>query len=297
MQVVGVFLVVIVFNYGCQSKQKSEENLSYPTEGQATIGVDNSLVILADHLDFVFENTYPKATLTQRYYNENELIAKMTNDSFNMIIMSRMLNENELKYYKTINLNPVHQHFASDALAIITSSNNDSIITLKDLKSALLSSTEHWYAVLFNTQSKSSLMAIIQNKKQLNNAPSHYYGIESIDSVVLYLNKNKKSFALINIQEYEKLKPTLMGKKCQLVGVETILNNQKTIAFPFQSYIADSTYPLVRKLYTITVEGRSGLGTGFASFISSYKGQLVVLRDGYLPATMPQRQLNIKNGF
>src|SRR5262249_4798817 len=63
---------------------------------------------------------------------------------------------------------------------------------------------------------------------------------------------------------------------------------------PYQAYIALKHYPLIRDVFCVSRESRAGLGTGFASFIASDKGQMIVRRAGMLPATIPVRIVNTK---
>jgi phosphate transport system substrate-binding protein len=53
--------------------------------------------------------------------------------------------------------------------------------------------------------------------------------------------------------------------------------------------LATKQYALIRSVYTISREPRAGLATGFASFISSDKGQKIFLKAGLLPASAPIR--------
>ena len=45
----------------------------------------------------------------------------------------------------------------------------------------------------------------------------------------------------------------------------------------------------------VNIEGRSGLGTGFASFAVGDQGQRLVRLMGMLPATMPIRILKVNS--
>lgn len=63
---------------------------------------------------------------------------------------------------------------------------------------------------------------------------------------------------------------------------------------PLQAYLAQGFYPLTREVWVCSREARSGLGTGFTAWLSSDKGQRVVLKAGLLPATMPIRVVKIK---
>jgi phosphate transport system substrate-binding protein len=44
----------------------------------------------------------------------------------------------------------------------------------------------------------------------------------------------------------------------------------------------------------ILTEPRAGLGTGFTSFVSSDKGQRIILKTGILPYVEPARIVNVK---
>jgi phosphate transport system substrate-binding protein len=64
---------------------------------------------------------------------------------------------------------------------------------------------------------------------------------------------------------------------------------------PYQAYIALKQYPLWRTVQITLREPRVGLGTGFASFVASDKGQRIVLKSGLVPATAPVRIIELTN--
>ncbi len=63
------------------------------------------------------------------------------------------------------------------------------------------------------------------------------------------------------------------------------MENEKDRQFykPYQAYVALKSYPLTRKLYYINSEPYHGLGTGFANFLGSYRGQLIFLHEHFFP--------------
>ena len=63
---------------------------------------------------------------------------------------------------------------------------------------------------------------------------------------------------------------------------------------PYKAYIAMKKYPLSRQVYMISRETRSGLGSGFITYVASDKGQRIVLKSGLVPATAPIRLVEIK---
>jgi phosphate transport system substrate-binding protein len=62
---------------------------------------------------------------------------------------------------------------------------------------------------------------------------------------------------------------------------------------PSQSTLADGSYPLRREVYMILAEGKSGLGTGFVSFVANHKGQRIILKLGIAPHKVPAREVEI----
>ena len=52
---------------------------------------------------------------------------------------------------------------------------------------------------------------------------------------------------------------------------------------PYQYYIYNGNYPLIRTVYALLNDPINGLPWGFASFIASPKGQLIILKSGLLP--------------
>ena len=64
---------------------------------------------------------------------------------------------------------------------------------------------------------------------------------------------------------------------------------------PYQAYLFYGNYPLARSIYALLNDPRSGLPWGFASFMTSDKGQRIILKSGLVPATQPVRIVHVKD--
>jgi len=66
---------------------------------------------------------------------------------------------------------------------------------------------------------------------------------------------------------------------------------------PYQYYLYNGNYPLIRTIYAILNEPRSGVPSSFAHFCRLPKGQMVILRAGLLPmqANMNVREVMVNN--
>ena len=81
------------------------------------------------------------------------------------------------------------------------------------------------------------------------------------------------------------------------ISLEKRPRNFLNIAFyqPYQAYMAQGKYPLLRDVVMISREARSGLASGFMAFVASDKGQRIVLKSGLVPATMPIRIIEVNH--
>ena len=52
---------------------------------------------------------------------------------------------------------------------------------------------------------------------------------------------------------------------------------------PYQAYIYDGRYPFIRTIYALLNDPINGLPWGFAHFLESPKGQLIIFKSGLLP--------------
>jgi phosphate transport system substrate-binding protein len=64
---------------------------------------------------------------------------------------------------------------------------------------------------------------------------------------------------------------------------------------PYQAYLANGQYAFTRNVYVILADPRIGLTSGFTSFLTSDRGQRIILKSGILPATQPVRIIQVND--
>jgi len=52
---------------------------------------------------------------------------------------------------------------------------------------------------------------------------------------------------------------------------------------PYQAYLYNGNYPLIRTIYALLNDPINGLPWGFAHFMESPKGQMIIFKSGMLP--------------
>jgi len=73
--------------------------------------------------------------------------------------------------------------------------------------------------------------------------------------------------------------------------VATVENSYK----PFQAYLFYGYYPLTRNIYILLNDPRGSLPSGLCTFLTSERGQRIILKSGLVPATQPLRIVHIKD--
>ena len=88
------------------------------------------------------------------------------------------------------------------------------------------------------------------------------------------------------------------NKNIRVMSVSKLTNATPENSWkPFQYYLYNGNYPLVRTIYALINDPINGLPWGFAQFIASPKGQLIILKSGLLPVqgNITIRNVNVSN--
>ena len=305
-----IFIFVALLLLSCQNKGKVGPTDTY-TSGVVTITVDESFQpIIQEELD-VFEAQFPKAGIVPKYTNEVEAINYLLKDSVRLSIVTRPLSQKELKSLESKQFNPHSYKLATDGIAlIINNQNKDSLITVGDLRKILTGEVTTWnqiypssklgkMTVVFDNPNSSTIRfaidSICNGKPLSNELNAQKTNLE----VINYVSKNRNAIGIIGVNWLGNRKDTtnLSFKNTIRVmsvsneAIATVENSYK----PFQAYLFYGYYPLTRNIFIILNDPISGLPSGLTSFLTSDRGQRIILKSGLLPATQPIRVVHIKD--
>jgi phosphate transport system substrate-binding protein len=288
-------------------------NLQYtetPTRGNIKIGVDESFKLLMDTEIFTFSVLYKYANITPLYKNEVEVIDDFMNDSVRTIVTAKRLTQNQLDYLKSKSLIARTDTIAFDAIAFIVNRKNpDSLIQINKIKQIFYGSIINWneiskinkagkIQVVFDNNKSANTRYFIE-KLNLKEFPKNCFSAQTNDEVINYVEKNENAIGIISVNWISENTDSTSNnflKRITVVGLTSELDPEgKSYYRPYPAYIADQSYPFIRKIFMITRESFSGLGSGFKQFVSGEKGQRIVLKAGLVPSTMPIRFVQIKS--
>jgi phosphate transport system substrate-binding protein len=303
----GFFFAILLV--ACNTK--GDKYTDTPTSGAISIGVDESFQPLIQAEIDAFMANYKYANVNPLYQTEGEVVKLLLEDSVRLIVITRQLTDQEKAFFQEKKITPRTLKIATDAVAIIVNAANpDSLLTVDQLASIFKGDVQKWkglngkgldqdISIVFDN-SNSSNLSYIKNKFSLSDSlDNRIFAAKSNQQVIEYVEKNARALGVIGVNWISDTEddPRQMDfiNRVRVVAIADTTNPEPEDYYqPYQAYLALKKYPLHRDLNIISREARTGLGTGFASFVAGDKGQLVVLKGGLLPATMPIRLVELK---
>ena len=268
--------------------------------GKVNIVVDETFAPLIADQAYVFESTYTESKLNMIYRPENDVLKLFLTDSVRMAILSRELTSNEAKFYENKNIKLRVNRFAIDGLALIINRTNlDSLVTVEEIITVMQGKRSRIKNLVFDNPNSSTVRFLKELAGVKELPKSGIYALNSNPEVINYVIDNPGSIGVIGInwiiQPEEDMEEVVKGVK--ILGVKNLPGKPGSDGYykPNQNDLAEEVYPLTRNLYIVNGEGKSGLGTGFATFIAGERGQRIVLKSGLLPDSLPSRQVIINN--
>ncbi|MFL9831374.1 substrate-binding domain-containing protein [Flavobacterium sp. ST-87] len=290
----GLLFFGIVFFISCKqsNSQKDKESI---LKGTITILVDETVKPLVEDQIAVFESTY-KAKIILEAKSEKELMQSLLKDTSRVVVMSRPLNPDELKFFEKAKIKPKTTKFATDAIALISNKKeSDTLIAVKDIVAFLKGDLETKIEGLVFDNPNSSTVRYFTALAGISELPKKgVYSFKSNEEVIKFVAENEGMIGVIGVNWLFQPTANINDYLTNINVLDVEGLNKNSYFAPSQNNLAEGTYPLARDLFIINCQGYSGLGMGFSSFLAGEIGQRIVLKSGLLPANMPGRKILIK---
>ncbi|MES2268036.1 MAG: substrate-binding domain-containing protein [Bacteroidota bacterium] len=291
-------ITILAALQSCQQNKSNKAPLDGFTSGTVQFYGDESFSPIVDEELYVFKAKYPEANPVITYKPESEVVNALMNDKVRVVIMARELDTAELGVLKRRTLTADVNKFAIDAVALIVNqASNDTTISVNEIKSMLNGKSQTDKSIVFDNPNSSLVryLKALSGNKELKQ--KNIYALSSNKEVIKYVSTHPNSigitgFAWLNDPDKDYADAV---DKVKIVGVKDESSKSAPNEYfkPSQTTLVQHTYPLSRSLYIIDCTGRKGLGSGFASFLASERGQRIILKSGLLPDSIPPREINI----
>ena len=291
---VSFILLTLLFVFSCQQKNNKVQDTII--EGKATFYVDESILPIVEDEVAVFETEY-NAKLHLVSKSESEVVNDLFNDTAKVAILTRTLSAKELKAFQSKKITPRITPFATDAIAFIKNkATNDTLIALQDVIDFVQGKAiPNIKGLVFDNANSSTARYISEVSGLSVNNQKNIFSFKTNEEVIKYVAKNIGMVGVIGMNWIFQPPLELQQDidKVNVLGVKS--RNDSEYFFPTQDNLAQGKYPLARRLYIINCQGYSGLGMGFASYLSGERGQRIILKSGLVPDRIPTRKIRIRN--
>lgn len=312
MRKVNLFIgVICLFTIVSCNRNQNGEPEDTPTSGKINISVDETFKPIIDTEISTFESIYKNAKINVSYKSEGNAFQDLLDDSARVIIVTREFTPEEKKRFEDIKLYPRITKIAYDAVSFVTNNSNpDTQFTNDQVKKIITGEIGTWkqlnpksvnapIEIVYDNNNSGTLRFLKEYAGNKNISKNSSAG-NSSESVIDYVSKNKNALGVVGVTWVsDRRDSTLMSfvNKVRVVEISPPDSSEGRGEFykPYQAYIAIKYYPLWRTVYIISREARSGLGTGFASFVASDRGQRIILKSGLVPASIPVRLVELRN--
>jgi phosphate transport system substrate-binding protein len=298
------FIIVFLIVGACSQRDKKGRPLDTPTSGSITIAVDESLKPLLDTEVDTFMGLYKRAHVKVIYTSEAEAMRQLLLDSVRLAVITRKLESEEIETFKAQTIKPRLITVAKEGIALIlNNANPDSTITIPQLKDILTGKITKWnqldpkgkatpIEIVFD-QPTSGILRYLKDSLSIDSLPANCFAVNNNPAVVDYVSKKENAIGLIGVSWISDKDDSTTNVFSNAVHIAELSNDGVEYFQPYQAYIAQKQYPLVREITIVSREARAGLGSGFMAFVAGEKGQRIILKAGLVPVTMPVRIVEI----
>ena len=308
-KLVGLTLTLGLF-LACGNKPKSLP-YDYEAAAKAFTSDESFFPILDEELE-VYHALHAQGELEAIYTDQEDAIRRLMKNEVWLAFTTRKLSPREMEGLKSKSFMPRIIPIAYDGLAIIVNNANpDTCITVKDFARVLSGEVKNWKE-LYPHSKLGEIDVVFDNPKSstvtwcvdsiLGGKPIDSQNIGAVKKsaeVIDWVEKHENALGIIGSNWLNDkhdttnvtFKKNITVMKVSRMDSATVRNSWR----PYQYYIYNGNYPLIRTIYAILNEPRNGEPSGFAHFCRLPKGQMIFLRAGLLPiqADMNVREVNV----
>jgi phosphate transport system substrate-binding protein len=304
----GVILVPLLG--ACSNKGPDPYTDDVPTKGHVVLLADEGIRPLMERQEEVFESIYAKADVDIRYLPAAELLKAMMDDTVRCTFASLLPGGEQEAWLRSRQRVARPVPICTDAIALVAHKDRHlKAVSVPQLR-AMLRAGNAWptWAVIDGSSTERVALVFdgVGSGVMRSLADSLFPGeavslngltAPGAEAVVARVAGDPNSIGLLPFSAFSDLDTPAMRRMRDQVDLIPVSAGADlaTALLPTQGSLADGRYPLRRTLYAILTEPKTGLGTGFVSFVAGHKGQRIILKQGLAPEHVPARDVEIVN--
>ncbi len=314
---------LLLMAVGCKGtgKRKAPEGNS-STSGTAVLACDASFENIMQQEIEVFEYIYPHASILPHYISDSQCVDSLLFGSVRMAVLTHELTPEQVKFLKEKKHFAKTKKIAVDAIAVIVNPENPvenlSVSELAEILSGKVTDWNDIYPsklgnihVVFDQNGSSEVKYMADSILKGQDFAENVVVANSIKGVFESVKERKNAIGLVGVSWIStdmKTADLTTEQRLQTLEVDdttatTFVNDVKVLGIrrdnslvaykPYQAYIFDGSYPLFRSIYMVNTGASGSLANGFFAFVTSFRGQKLMMSTGVLPATVYHRMVSV----
>ncbi len=315
-QIINISIVAIVLlsMVGCSRCSQTEKKDSSVDDTSAVnktgskedilvgvlhVAVDETIYPLIKEQEEVFLSAYPNARLNLVVKPELLAIRELLSQEAGVAVLARELNETENDYFKNRSIKPRIFPVWTDAIVVINNTKQvDTTVTIEYLVDAMKGASTDRKKIVFDNLNSSTFRHLKELGKVEKVASNFVEAEDGSKKVLEAVANDPEKIGILGYNVYLDLISSFPNKNnIRILSVQNTIGETADNKYykPNQSTIAAEQYPLRRTFYVQNYQPNLGLGIGFSAFLTGDRGQRIVLKSGLVPATMPGRDIIIRD--
>lgn len=282
----------------CSSNsQKSGGGKDDILTGNLPVLVDESVLpILIEQIQ-VFESSYTNAKIEPIAKAEVQLVNSLIGGEAAMAVMTRELNDQERKSFDQRSIKPRIYKVGYDGIVLLKHiSSTDSSIRIADISNLMKGERYNGASLVFDNLNGSAFRYLKERANVDKVANTFVEGKSSLQEMLEEVEQSPNKIGVLSLNQYLSLESSFSKKdKFRILSVQNDSLASKKYVKPSQATLSTNEYPLKRDILVLNYQPNMGLGIGFSAFMTGDRGQRIVLKSGLLPATMPGREIIIRD--
>lgn len=311
---IGVIAITLVSMVGCSGCSKKENKDKAAEKGEVEVPKQSRQDIIAGTLNVVvdevaypllkeqeeiFLSSYPNARLNVIKKPELLAVRELLSNEANVAVLARKLNEIEADYFSKRSIKPRVFPVWTDAIVVVGhTKTNDTTVTIGYLLEAMRGKSSDKKKIVFDNLNGSTLRYFKELGEMEKIAANFVEEQAGSEKVLEAVASDPNKIGILGYHVYSNLISSFPRKdNIRILSVQNTLGEQADGLYyrPTQSTIAAEKYPLRQTFYVQNYQPKLGVGIGFSAFLTGDRGQRIVLKSGLVPATMPGRDIIIRD--
>ncbi len=293
MKKINLLFVIAGLLFSCDNYDHSGKGNDIPTAGDLEVWADHGDSLMLLQMKEVFESRYPKARIKFLFATETEILTAVNDGHCRVCFLHRDFQTEEKERLENRNFKVRSVRFAKSSIAaVVNPLNKVNSLSEAQIKGILSGELNDWNKVGGN----GPLTTIVDRvggsnylffyKRFSLSKINQSRGIRAVNkphAVLEWVSKHSDALGFVSINWLADRGDSSTREYRKKVKVLKIFSDSNSAVYPFQSQMYTGEYPFTEDVYLHDLQGYSGLGSGFAAWICSQPGQVLLKKCGLLP--------------